>query len=60
MSSAPDLQWIKVGFYGQMPDGQVITDVDTAEVAKNLAQIFGFRYITGLSVAVAPDQGDDQ
>ena len=45
--------WVKVEFYGLPPDGQRVTDVDVAEVARNLAGVFGFEYIDGLTVVQA-------
>lgn len=55
--AAGDPQWVKVEFYARVPDGQVVTDVDTAEAAQSLARVFGFSAIAGLSVVAAVDQG---
>ena len=50
-------RWVKVEFYGLPPDGQRVTDVDVAEVARNLAGVFGFEYIDGLTVVQAAPPG---
>jgi hypothetical protein len=46
-------RWVKVEFYGLPPDGLRVTDVDVAEVARNLAGVFGFEYVDGLTVVQA-------
>ena len=51
-------QWVKVEFYGRVPDGQVIADIDRSEISGALMRAFGFTHIDGLTVAVA-DYGAD-
>lgn len=48
-----DSQWVKVEFYARVPTGQVMTDIDPAEVAANLLRAFGFAAVAGLTVADA-------
>ncbi len=47
-------QWVKVEFYARLPDRQVMVDVDVAETGATLMRAFGFTYIDGLTVYVAP------
>ena len=51
-----EAQWVKVEFYGRVPDLQIITGVEPAEVCETLMRAFGFTHIDGLSVCVAPRQ----
>lgn len=43
-------KWVRVEFHGLVPEGEMLTDVDTVEVSKNLMKVFGFEYIDGLTV----------
>lgn len=50
-----EAQWVKVAFYGRVPDGEVVTDVNAGEMAQSLARVFGFTAIDALSVARAAE-----
>ena len=53
MAEALASQWVKVEFYGLVPAGQVVTDVDPLEVGANLIRAFGFTHIDGLTISAA-------
>jgi hypothetical protein len=46
--------WIKVEFYGAMPEGRDVETVDLTQVEANLARIFGFEFIDGLVIQRSP------
>lgn len=47
-------QWVKVEFYGLIPDGEMVTELDVPTLANQLGLLFGFSYIDGLSLEL-PD-----
>ena len=49
MASAGGPQWVKVGFYGRVRHGEVITGVDLREVSAQLMKAFGFTHIDDLA-----------
>lgn len=51
-------QWVKVEFYGRVPDGQKVTDINYLEVGERLARAFGFTHIDGLAAFDTPDRLD--
>jgi hypothetical protein len=46
-------QWVKVEFYGLVPDGQRVEEVDLLTVGGKLGEAFGFSHIDCLSVVDA-------
>ena len=49
-------QWVRVEFYGLVPDRQVIVGLDPLEVGANLMRVFGFSHIDGLTVVACSEQ----
>jgi hypothetical protein len=51
--------WIKVEFYGLLPDDMDLTDLDHAAAGETLARTFGFTHIDSLTATKA-DHGELQ
>lgn len=48
-----DAQWVRVEFYGVVPAGQSVRNVDLSEVGETLMRAFGFTHIDGLAAYAA-------
>jgi hypothetical protein len=46
-------RWVRVEFYGLVPPGMAVVDVDLPAVAETLMRGFGFAAIDGLTAAAA-------
>ena len=42
--------WVKVQFYGKLPPGQALIDVDMPKIAQSLGKVFGFPYLDGITI----------
>lgn len=55
-TSVPGAQWMRVEFYGLVPYGQVVTDVDPVGVGETLMRSFGFTHLDGLTMVAVADE----
>lgn len=45
-------QWVKVEFYGLLPDDGMLTEFDVPTLANQVGLLFGFSYLDGLSLTL--------
>lgn len=51
-------QWVKVEFYGKVPNDEIVLDADLLVVGGTLMEAFGFTHLDGLTVTAAASHGD--
>lgn len=51
-------QWVRVEFYGRVPDGQNIKQVDIPTVSQTLMRAFGFTRIDGITACHTRPPGE--
>jgi len=44
-------EWVEVHFYGLVPAGQTVIDVNIEELAQTLCKAFGFTHVDNITVA---------
>jgi hypothetical protein len=47
--------WVRVEFWGQLPDGMQISEVDDEVMGETLARTFGFSRVARVALAQAND-----
>jgi hypothetical protein len=51
-------RWVKVEFYGLVPDDHRVEDLDPLEVGTRLMQAFGFTHLDQLAVRETQEEHD--